>query len=263
MLLGKKIGVGVITCDRLNFLRKLVDSITPCEHMIDHLVVVNDGQEEPSWKLPYGEWLNNETNVNVGESKNRAMRHLLNLDCDYIFTLEDDIIINDTDVFKKYIHAHQVTGLHHFNFGFSQQENLDSDLKPVYRKIIDYGELKLVLTKNILGAFTFYTKHALQTIGLHHVLFDKGHGDHLELTYRAYKHNLGSPFWWFADIHDSWNMIHNQSNFTTDSVVRNNNFQQNFAAARKSFHMLHGHDIFQVPEMTSSQVVEYLKRLKT
>ena len=120
------------------------------------------------------------------------------------------------------------------------------------------------MTKNILGACTFYTRKALQTIGLHHKNFNKGHGDHVELTYRAYKHGFGTPFWWFADLYESWNFIKNQSNFTSDSVVRNQKqFIENFNDSRKTFKMLHGMDIFEVPDIGEKQVIEVLKRLKT
>jgi GT2 family glycosyltransferase len=264
MLDGKKIGVGIVTCNRLNFLKKLVDTIEQCGDIIDHLVVINDGVDKPNWKLPFGIWKDNEENVNVGETKNRAMKFLIEKGCDYIFTLEDDILIKDPKIFENYIKTHLATNLHHFNFGFSQRENLDSNLQPVYRKTIDYGnDIKIVLTKNILGAFTFYTRDALQTIGIHHKDFNNGHGDHLELTYRAYKHGLGTPFWWFADVYGSWDMIENQSNFTTDSVVRNNNFHENFSNARKTFNTLHGCDIFDIPELPESEVIKFLKQCKS
>ena len=207
-------------------------------------------------------FIQHETNKNVGYSKNEAMIYLLDQGYDYIFTLEDDIIIQDADIFEKYVEASNKTGIQHFNFGFSQRENLDYNLKPLYRKTIDYGDVKIVLAQNILGAFTFYTRKALQKVGLHHIDFNKGHGDHLELTYRASKHKLTTPFWWFADLHGSWNMIINQSNFETDSVVRNKNFEQYFNEARSTFKHLHGCDIFQVPQTSEEELIKILKEIK-
>jgi hypothetical protein len=188
---------------------------------------------------------------------------MLDLNCEYIFTLEDDIILKNDFIFDRYIQAHKDTGLHHFNFGFSQRENLNNELKPVWKLTVDYKNSKIVLNQNILGAFTFYTKKCLQTIGLHHKDFNKGHGDHLELTYRAYKHNFTTPFWWFADVYGSWDLIENQSNFTTDSQVRNpQTFQANFNEARQTFKRLHGCDIFEVPQPTELEVIKFLKKLK-
>lgn len=252
------IGIGIITCNRPDFFSKCYNSIP--EQYLNDIVVVNDGK--PFDLISKGHFIQHETNKNVGYSKNEAMTYLLDAGYDYIFTLEDDIIIKDPDIFKKYVEAYKKTNIQHFNFGFSQRENLDSNLKPVYRKIIDYGDVKIVLTPNILGAFTFYTRKALQTVGLHHKSFNKGHGDHLELTYRAAKHGFTTPFWWFADLYGSWDMIENQSNFTTDSVVRNKNFQQNFNESRDTFKQLHGCDIFQIPQTSEKEVIEILKKIK-
>jgi GT2 family glycosyltransferase len=257
-MVPSKIGIGIITCNRPDFFFKCYESI-PNKH-IDNLVIINDGK--PFDFVGKGKLIQHDTNKNVGYSKNEAMTYLLDKGCDYIFTLEDDIIIKDPDIFEKYIEASIKTRIKHFNFGFSQRENLDYNLKPVYRKTIDYGDVKLVLTPNILGAFTFYTRQALQTIGLHHKDFNKGHGDHLELTYRASKHKLTTPFWWFADLYGSWDMIENQSNFTTDSVVRSKNFEQNFNEARDIFKRLHGCDILQVPQTSETDVIKILKEIK-
>jgi len=260
----KKIGVGIVTCNREHFFEKCINSILPACSYVDELVVVNDGLKLTK---DYNDatFIQNTTNLHVGASKNILMTTLLDLGCDYIFTLEDDVMITDSNIFQHYINTSLATGIQHFNFGFSQRENLNSDLKPIYRKIVEYKDsIKIVLTKNILGAFTFYTRSALQTIGLHHHLFNKGHGDHLELTYRAAKHGLTTPFWWFADIYGSWNMLHNLSDFTTDSTVRDvNTFKERFNDARNTFKALHGQDIFAVPEATEQEVIQYLKQQTT
>ncbi len=256
-----KIGVGIITCNRKSFFEKCYNSLP---EYIDELIIVNDG-DHLDIKPQKGVLHESTKFKQVGHCKNIAMKHLLDAKCDYIFTLEDDIFIKDRDVFKKYINAHNKTGIHHFNFGFSQKENLDKNLNPVYKKIIDYGkDLKLVLTPNVLGAFTFYTRTCLQEIGLHHKDFNKGHGDHPELTYRAYKHGYTTPFWWFVDIYESWNMIGNQSNMADDSLVRNQQkFWDNFKEACNLFKKLHGVDMLQVPMSSEKDVIDCLKQLKT
>ena len=256
-----KIGVGIITCNRESFLQKCYNSLLNSK--IDHIVIVNDGSKlNNSYNKAFV--INHKESMQVGRSKNDAMTYLLNQGCDHIFTLEDDIYIEDKNIFSKYINASKQTGIQHFNFGFSQRENLDSNLKPVYKKIIEYpNDIKIVLTHNILGAFTYYSRQALMTVGLHHYKFNKGHGDHVELTYRAYKHGFGTPFWWFADLYGSWEMIKNQSDFTKDSVVRNQkNFLQNFNESREIFKTLHGCDIFDVPQLSENEVIKVLKQIK-
>lgn len=263
MIKDGKIGIAIITCNRENFFEKCYASLPD---YIDEIIVINDGNKLKT-TINKGELLEGTDSPfknQVGKCKNIGMEYLLDKNCDYIFTLEDDIFIKDDNTFLNYIKAHKTTNIHHFNFGFSQKENLDSNLNPVYKKIIDYGNnVKLVLTPNILGAFTFYTKKCLRQIGLHHKDFNKGHGDHPELTYRAYKHGFTTPFWWFADIYDSWNMIGNQSNMNSDSLVRNQtNFMQNFNEACNLFKTLHGFNMLEVPCLSENDVINTIKKIK-
>jgi glycosyltransferase involved in cell wall biosynthesis len=260
--MSSKIGVGIITCDRKHFFDKCFQSIPD---YIDELIVVNDGDDIQIGEYHRCDYEYHKTSgkIQVGPCKNIAMKHLLNKGCDYIFTLEDDILIRDPDTFKKYIDTSLDTGIEHFNFGFSQKENLDANLKPVYKKVIEYKNSKIVLTPNILGAFTFYTRNCLQHVGLHHRNFNKGHGDHPELTYRAYKHGFTTPFWWFADIYGSWDMIENQSNMGDDSLVRNQpEFWSNFREACSLFCELHGYDMLKVPMKSEQEVIQILKDIK-
>ena len=82
-----RIGVGIITCNRQDYLTNLLTSIKECE-VINELVIVNDGKhfESLEFEKPYS-YLLNETNLGVAKSKNKAMRHLLNKGCDYIFII--------------------------------------------------------------------------------------------------------------------------------------------------------------------------------
>ena len=263
------IGVAIITCNRPDFFLQCYESIPA---YVDKIVVINDGKpfttEFTNQKDSSRLWLtqliqNHPNNHQVGQCKNQAMQALLDAGCDYIFTMEDDIRIKDPQIFWKYIRASCSTGIQHMNFGFSQKENLDKDFKPVYRKEVEYPDgTTICLTPNILGAFTFYTRQALQTIGLHHHKFNKGHGDHPELTYRAYKHGFTTPFWWFTDIYGSWDMIENLSNMGSDSLVRNQEkFMQNFQEACSTFEELHGVNMLKVPDIGEDAVIQCLKNI--
>jgi len=82
--MSTKIGVGIVTCNRPEYLTSLLDSLAPCKDIIDELVVVNDGKPIET-SLFKGEWLLNETNLGVGKSKNKALKYLLDRDCDIFF----------------------------------------------------------------------------------------------------------------------------------------------------------------------------------
>ena len=112
-----RIGVGIITCNRQDYLTNLLSSIKDCKD-VNEIVIVNDGKhlENISFDRPYS-YLLNETNLGVAKSKNKAMQHLLDKGCDYLFIIEDDMVILDEAIFSKYIEAHKASGIHHFNYG--------------------------------------------------------------------------------------------------------------------------------------------------
>ncbi|NBP04214.1 MAG: glycosyltransferase, partial [Proteobacteria bacterium] len=96
--MDSKIGVGIITCNRPDYLRNLLNSLVPCHDIINELVVVNDGTPVTDFDLSKDVWIDNPQNLGVGKSKNKAMQHLLDKGCDYIFIIEDDMLILDPTV---------------------------------------------------------------------------------------------------------------------------------------------------------------------
>jgi glycosyltransferase involved in cell wall biosynthesis len=124
-----KIGVGIITCNRLDYLRNLLKTLP--KDQINELVVVNDGKPQLDYvetEFEFGLWIDNPVNLGVGKSKNKAMKHLYDAGCDYIFIIEDDMLIKDENVFDKYIETYKKSGIHHFNYGpgspFNRKQNI-------------------------------------------------------------------------------------------------------------------------------------------
>ncbi|NBP16793.1 glycosyltransferase, partial [bacterium] len=130
--MDSKIGVGIITCNRPDYLRNLLNSLVPCHDIINELVVVNDGTPVTDFDLSKDVWIDNPQNLGVGKSKNKAMQHLLDKGCDYIFIIEDDMLILDPTVFDQYIKASKISGIQHFNYGpgspFNRKQNIQFDL---------------------------------------------------------------------------------------------------------------------------------------
>ena len=50
----KKIGVGILTCNRPDYLQTLLNSLVACDYMIDSFVIVNDGAPVNEVKLTSG-----------------------------------------------------------------------------------------------------------------------------------------------------------------------------------------------------------------
>ena len=198
--MAKKIGVGVITCNREHFLKQCLDSI-PLD-MVDEICVINDGDKlsydiTDTYRRIY--MIEHVKNLGVGKSKNDALKHLLRNDCDYIFLLEDDIILLDKSVFNRYIEAHLASGIHHFNYGpgspFNRKQTiqnfdlhnrhlLDQHTEPKPKMVIDYdNDVKVSLFEHTVAMFSFFTKEILEKVGL----IDEDYynaWEHVDHTYR-------------------------------------------------------------------------------
>lgn len=130
----------------------------------------------------------------VGLSKNRVLKKFNNFD--YYFFIEDDVYIQDFNIFKLYIEASCKEKIHHLSL---------------------YGATNIIKTVNrtnynlihsmIGGAhFNFFTREGLNAVGGWNTVFAKykrfGHTEH---TYRFYHQELqSSPF---ISIKEALNMI--------------------------------------------------------
>ena len=110
-----KVGVGIITCDRVKMFDVCFESIS--DEWYDELVVVDDGKEQGPFKRRGAEFIRTQGGEGVGKAKNRALKNLLDKGCDYIILVEDDMKFKG-NLFAEYIKAYKETGIHHFMFGY-------------------------------------------------------------------------------------------------------------------------------------------------
>lgn len=270
------IGVGIITKDRPHYLKSLLESLKPCQDQINELVIVNDGKPL-DMELSKGEWILNEKNLGVGKSKNKAMRHLLDKGCDYIFIIEDDMVILDKDVFQKYIEAYKVSGIHHFNYGpgspFNRKQDIQFDLhnrhelkqdsEPNPKMILDYKNCKIALYEHTVAMFSFFTKEVLEKVGLIDEEFYNA-WEHVDHTYRIIKAGYHPPFWWFADIANSENYIREAEGAIDNSSIasKSEEWQKNVYGGREIYKRKHGHYPNQPPFVSQDEVIKKIKELK-
>lgn len=272
-----KIGVGIITCNRPEYLRNLLNTLPYSE--IDTLVVVNDGKPVESFDLHTGVMLDNPVNLGVGKSKNRAMKYLLDKGCDYIFIIEDDMLIKKNDVFFKYIEAYQQSGIHHFNYGpgspFNRKQTiqnfdlhnrhlLDQHSEPNPKMIIEYNPVvKIALYEHTVAMFSFFTREVLEQVGLIDEEFYNA-WEHVDHTYRIIKAGFHPPFWWFADIANSEEYLTEAPGAIDNSSIANKTEQwtKNVYGGREIYLKKHGHYPNQPPFVTKDEVVSIIKKLK-
>ena len=122
MIDGEKVGVGIVTCNRKDTFKALFDCIKSCSD-IDAVVVVknkdiNYGDCSPE-KIVDGsreQYVNVLEDVGVGFCKNKCLEILLESGCQHIFLVEDDMVIDNLDVFSEFIKTAKHFNLGHLNW---------------------------------------------------------------------------------------------------------------------------------------------------
>ena len=260
-----KIGLGIITCDRPAGLQNALTSL-PWERL-DRVVVVNDGAPLSSGILREAgrgraELLQNESNLGVGKSKNRALRHLLQAGMDHLFLMEDDIFVKDGRVFEQYVEAARITGIQHLNFSQHGPKNKNSDGIPDPVTTVDYGSLQIALHRHCVGAFSYYSRSCLETAGLMDENFYNG-GEHLEHTYRILRAELHPPFWFFADVDRSEELLGDEPWAVTQSLIASRADQAELVRRSDAlFQAKHGHLVGRIPVAGKGAVMRSLRRIQ-
>lgn len=256
--MSEKIGLGIVTYNRPDYFKKIFSAVP--QSAVDEIVVVNDG-------TPYGDisvpLIQHETNKGVGVSKNDAMRHLLAKGCDYIFLMEDDIIIKDAGVFQKYIEASKETRIQHFNYSQHGVMNKFANTNtPSPKTKIEYNDgIKIALYPHCVGAFSFYTRKCLEQVGLLDETFYNA-TEHVEHTYSIIKNNMHPPFWWFADIADSNQYLDDIPwSIQTSTISSKPNHNDMVRKGLEYFNKKHGVDLFKIVPESLDVVKTKLKEI--
>jgi len=274
------IGVGITTCNRPDYFNQCIESIDLDK--IDHIVIVNDGN--PFDYTPKSDkiiFIQNEENLGVGKSKNKIFKRLLTLRCDHIFTLEDDCIITNNDVFDFYINASKKTGLKHFNFGPGSPWNRvqkdqsvigdlskrhlssqDGDANP--KMIVNYkkDEISISLFEHIVAMFCYFNAKTLEEVGFMDERFYNA-WEHVEHTLRFIKKGYYTPFWWFGDVTGSENYIKEAKDEKANSTLSKNEeqFMQQTVNGLQIFYELHQTVPSHIAPAMPNQIKPILKQI--
>ena len=264
--MSNKIGIGVITCDRPTYLTELLNSLNTISGDISSVIVVDDGIK-PSVEKNIANWCVHKTTgrIGVGKSKNIAFDYLLKEGCDYIFLLEDDIIIKDSSVFQKYIDASNISGIQHLNFAFHGNDNYLPNGASAERLRVEYSEdIAVCFYPNVYGAFSFYTKECLEAVGLMDEAYYNA-VEHIDHTYDVYLKGMTTPFRWFADIANSEQYIEElDRNHEQSTIRKDQSWILNFHKAADRFKQKHNIDIRNPHEKqaTRQEVLDCVKEIR-
>lgn len=275
-----KIGLGIITCQPRDTFSKAFDFY---HHRVDDVVVVNDGKEfDHDWssgfrslyfaKLPDTEltYIKNDENLGVAKSKNKALKHLYDRGCDYIFLMEDDMYIKDSGIFQAYINASEKSGIEHLMFGYHGPANKNgvSGGTPHPRLIVDYNDFSLAFNQHCVGAFCLYTRESLKDVGFFDENF-KNAFDHVSHSYELAMKGYGTPYWWWADLANSTDYIEEQMCSEESSSIKTpdkmKQWENNIRNSMEYFKEKYGYMPFGVdgvPDKTETEIIKFLKRKK-
>jgi GT2 family glycosyltransferase len=274
-----KIGVGIIACERFDYLNNLLDSIDKEVAGIDYLVVIDDGNKKTIHSHPKVNFINHtDGRVGVGKAKNMALKKLYEQECDYIFLIEDDMVIIDQSIFKQYVTASKISGIQHFNYGpgspFNRKQTiknfdlhnrhlLEEETEPNPRAIIDYKDTKIALYRHVTGTCSFYTRKAIDIVGYIDENY-KNAWEHVDHTYNIIKAKLHPPFWWFADLANSHTLIEPQKNSIGNSSTskNTNEWMLNVRVNAEKYKVKHGHYPAEALDTDLNNVTSILKKLK-
>ena len=265
--MSEKIGLGIITKDRPQFLKKLLDSIDACNWL--DLIIINDG--DPFEFPGYNYYIHtNETNLGVAASKNKAMKHLLDIGCDHIFLIEDDMLIKNPNIFQAYIDASKKSGIQHLMFGYHGPANKNgiSHGTPCPRLVVDYGDFSLAFNQHCVGAFCYYSRKSLEDVGLIDEKFRNAF-DHVSHSYELALKGYSTPYWWWADLANSLDYIEEQACSEENSSIKtpesmqqwSNNIRSSMDYFKEKFGVFpFGGD--GVPDTIEQEILTFLKNVR-
>jgi len=178
------IGVTICSFNRPEYAEKCVKSVRKhLTDVVDHIVFVNDGSDEKhrgSYRRVQkavqsmdGTYIGMDHNGGVAAAKNIGLQFLLDRGCDYLFTLEDDIIIQSPKAVTEYVRIAKtgITGLsfaHHGEANYGGPVDADGDVEYYFHSI---------------GAWCLFTRQQLLNDGM---LDENLHNawEHVEQTLR-------------------------------------------------------------------------------
>ena len=204
-----KIGLAVLGYSRPDYLKQCLESLNLHNWggATDRILILDFKDEETKKKnmiVAIEAGVNNviyfTENRGVGKAKNEALKRMLNADCDHLFLMEDDILMMRNDTCQFYIDYAKQTGLEHLNFAHHGPGNFNK------QATVTYKGKEINVHPHCIGAFSYYTRNALEKVGLIDEKFYNAF-EHVEHSKRLIDAGFYTPFWFFADALGSENYL--------------------------------------------------------
>lgn len=251
-----KIGVGLITYNRPEYYQQVLKTIP--KDKIDALVIVNDGTNTYVNDSDGDYVVKNNAQLGVAISKNVALRALIEkFESEYLFIIEDDILIKDPTVFEEYIKAANSTGVHHLCY-----EKVAGNEKTLKYTLEQPDGSKLGFYFHPQGAFMYIHANLVKKLGY----FDESYMnayEHIDFAYNLIRKYVAPPFWFFPDLLNSEKYLTDIEGSTDNSSITNRTgYMENVDKSARHFIKKWGHftsDIEDVDINTLEKVLSFLQ----
>ena len=254
-----QIGIAIITYNRPTRIDRIIKGVLRHAPTDAHVVVVNDGEPYEERMPSTVTRINLATQHGVAFTKNIAINKLIELGCEHIFIVEDDIEIQSPNVWQAYISAAKITGIHHLNY-----ECTDGNEQSL-RYIHDYPDTqtRIAFYRNPQSAFSYFNANLFKAVDR----FDEGFMnafEHIDLEYCLDEQGLAPPFWYFPDIINSSDMLLDvRVSKEGDSTITDKpGYQENWDKSAKHFISKHCKFTNEIPDSQLNKVIARLDHLQ-
>lgn len=225
------IGLGIVTYQRPDYFRRCVEAILKnAINEVDVCFAYNDGSRIGSKE--YREFYKtldkrikyrySRENKGVAHAKNYLLKRMMDAGCDYMFIIEDDILIKNPKAITEYIRLSKLSGIEHFLFAHHGPAN--KDMLFLRKKGID-------LYTACIGAYCMYTRNVIEKVGYFDEEFINAM-EHVEHTFRIARAGYSTPIPTFPDISKSKEYLEEiPGSIDNSSIKQRNDWMPNIIVA--------------------------------
>jgi len=243
--------IGILTCNRTDFFKKCYESIAPfaipkCvvnnfESTITDSELLQDFLDEHHRDVKYF-WANKTNSIAYG--KNKIIKWFLEKTSkEWLFIVEDDIIVQCISVFDHYIRTAKQSGFKHLMFGLAGPNNFQNSIQ---HPILMIGKI-LSFYRHCVGAFCLYHRDVLDKVGLMDERMINCF-EHVEHSWRIAKAGfIPATFGFWPDALDKHCLIDQDHDLKYSTMQRTPQvlYNKNVQEALKLFQELHGFHPYQ------------------
>lgn len=210
-----KVGLGICLYNRPDYFEQIIPGIEKVLPKVDVAWAYNDGSTK-SYKKVYEKKpkklniMHNPKNKGVARAKNWLLKKLMDEGCDYMFILEEDIILDSPKAITEYVRLSKLSGIEHFLFAHHGEANVD---------MLYTSKGGVDCWTACVGAYGMYTRNVIETCGY----FDENMFnafEHIEHSYRIQKAGLTTPYPLYPDLTKSREYMHEIPGSIEKSSIR-------------------------------------------